>query len=555
MVALDYITIVLCTLGILIAGITFSKAGQSIKSFFAAGGNVPWWIGGLSLFMGFFSAGTFVVWGSIAYSYGLVAITIQACMCIAGFIIALLIAPRWKRTRVLTAAEYITSRLGVNVQKTYTYLFLFISMFTTGSFLYPVAKILEVSSGLPLYSAILLLGGISILYVTVGGLRAVVVTDVLQFVILTAAVLIVIPLSFDKVGGVSNFIDNVPDGFFKVFNGEYTLFFIIAYILYNAVFLGGNWSYVQRYTTVATQKDARKLGLLFGSLYVISPILWMLPPMLYRVYSPDLSGLADEGAYLLMCKEALPKGLLGMMIGGMIFATASSLNGTLNISAGVFTNDIFCRLKPNASNKTIMRVARLSTIGFGLLAVIVALLVPHMGGIVNVVISLGALTGVPLYLPVIWTLFSRRINSKAVMATTLISLGVNAVFKFVTPALFDFALSRTEEMVLGVSLPTIMLILFELWYRHTGYIDPRAAECEQAIMNREKQQQASSPENIDEVKNNRYSIKVIGIGILSAGLMVATLGIIDTGFKPGVTIIVGAILVILGGFIILKAKK
>ena len=76
MVALDYITIVLCTLGILIAGITFSKAGQSIKSFFAAGGNVPWWIGGLSLFMGFFSAGTFVVWGSIAYSYGLVAITI-----------------------------------------------------------------------------------------------------------------------------------------------------------------------------------------------------------------------------------------------------------------------------------------------------------------------------------------------------------------------------------------------------------------------------------------------------------------------------------------------
>lgn len=141
------------------------------------------------------------------------------------------------------------------------------------------------------------------------------------------------------------------------------------------------------------------------------------------------------------------------------------------------------------------------------------------------------------------------------MATTLISLGVNAVFKFVTPALFDFALSRTEEMVLGVSLPTIMLILFELWYRHTGYIDPRAAECEQAIMNREKQQQASSPENIDEVKNNRYSIKVIGIGILSAGLMVATLGIIDTGFKPGVTIIVGAILVILGGFIILKAKK
>ncbi len=159
----DYITIALFTIGVLAAGLSFSKSGKDMKSFFAAGGAVPWWIGGLSLFMGFFSAGTFVVWGSIAYSSGLVAVTIQACMCIAGFLVAFFIAPRWKKTRVLTVAEYINTRLGVGVQKTYTYLFLFISLFTTGSFLYPVAKIVEVSTGLPLQSAILFLGGVSIL--------------------------------------------------------------------------------------------------------------------------------------------------------------------------------------------------------------------------------------------------------------------------------------------------------------------------------------------------------------------------------------------------------
>jgi Na+/proline symporter len=149
-----------------------------MKSFFAAGGDVPWWISGLSLFMGFFSAGTFVVWGSIAYSYGWVAITIKLTLSLAGFLVGAFLAPRWKNTNVLTAAEYITNRLGLKVQKAYTYIFLFISLFTTGAFLYPVAKIVEVTTGFPLQSSILLLGAICIFYVTVGGLRAVVVTEI-----------------------------------------------------------------------------------------------------------------------------------------------------------------------------------------------------------------------------------------------------------------------------------------------------------------------------------------------------------------------------------------
>ena len=87
-----------------------------------------------------------------------------------------------------------------------------------------------------------------------------------------------------------------------------------------------------------TPRDAKKVGVLFGVLYTFSPILWMLPPMIYRVFEPGLSGLENENAYLLMCKQTMPAGMLGLMLGGMIFATASSLNATLNISAGVFTN-------------------------------------------------------------------------------------------------------------------------------------------------------------------------------------------------------------------------
>ena len=515
---LDYITIVLFTIGILLAGISFSKSGKNMKNFFAAGGQVPWWICGLSLFMGFFSAGTFVVWGSIAYTYGWVAITIQTAMCFAGFGVGFFIAPRWRATGVMTAAEYIRKRLGVKVQKMYTYLFLLISLFTTGSFLYPVAKIVEVSTGFPLQYCILFLGGISILYVTVGGLWAVVVTDVLQFVILMAAVLIVVPLSFEKVGGVNGFIESAPEGFFSLFNGEYSILFIIAFSFYNLFFLGGNWSYIQRYTTVKNQKEARKVGWLFGTLYLISPLLWMLPPMIYRAINPQLAGLADEGAYLLMCKEALPSGLLGLMLGGMIFATASSLNGTLNISAGVFTNDIYKRLFPSTAESKLMKIARTSTICFGILAIVIALLIPLMGGIVNVVISVAALTGVPLYLPIIWALFSKRQTAKSVMFATLFSLSLNAFFKFVTPYLFDFSFNRAEEMATGVIFPVLILLIWEIYASVIKHIDPNYT----IYKRNEDQIVVEEPIKGD----NSKSILVIGIGISASAILIMALGII-----------------------------
>ncbi len=265
----DYIVIIIFSIGILIAGLSFSGSGKNMKSFFAAGGAVPWWISGLSLFMSFFSAGTFVVWGSIAYTHGWVSVTIQWTMAIAGFIIGFFIAPRWHKARVLTAAEYITQRLGLNVQKVYSYLFLLISLLTTGAFLYPVAKIVEVSTGFPLHWCIIVLGLVIILYTTAGGLWAVIVTDVLQFIILTAAVLIVVPLAFQKADGITAFMQNTPEGFFDLFSGEYTFGFIIAFGLYNLFFISGNWAYVQRYTSVPSKKDARKVGYLFGSLYLL----------------------------------------------------------------------------------------------------------------------------------------------------------------------------------------------------------------------------------------------------------------------------------------------
>lgn len=552
---LDFVFIFIFTLLVLVTGVAFAKAGgKDMKSFFAAGGAVPWWMSSLSLFMGFFSAGTFVVWGSIAYSSGAVALGIQWTMAISGIIIGFVIAPKWRKTNVLTVAEFITARLGGNVQRTYTYIFLFIALFTSGAFLYPVAKIVSVATNFNLYYCILGLGAISIIYVSIGGLWAVVVTDVLQFVILVSAIIIVLPLSFEQIGGVSEFFNRVPDGFFNLVNDEYTVWFLVAFGFYNLVFLGGNWAYVQRYTSVKTPKDAKKVGWLFGALYVISPVLWMLPPMIYRVYNPNLIGFESEGAYLMMCKIALPVGMLGMMLGGMVFATASSLNATLNISSGVFTNDIYKRLRPDKSDKELIKVARLSTIIFGVLAVVVAMLIPAMGGIVNVVISLGALTGVPLYLPIIWTLFSKRQTAKSVISVTMISLAVNALFKFVTPALLDFSLTRTEETLLGVTLPVIILLAFEIYFKITKKEDPKHQIYETYKENKLVQQIQESTDNaVADSQNNAYSLRVIGYALAASGLIIGVIGILATTGKYVILPIAGLLIVL--GMLIARSNR
>lgn len=548
---LDYITIILFSIGVLITGVSFSKTGKDMKSFFSGGGNVPWGMSGLSLFMGFFSAGTFVMWGSIAYSYGMVSIIIQLTMAVAGYAVGTWIAPRWHRTHSLTAAEYITGRLGVKTQKTYTYIFLAVSVFTTGSFLYPVAKIVEVTTGIPLTTAIFALGAFSMVYVALGGLRGVVVTDVLQFVILFAAVVIAVPLAFDKIGGVGTFFEKVPEGFFELFEGEYTPGFVIAFAIYNMFFLGGNWAYVQRYTSVKTERDSRKTGWLFGVLYTISPILWMLIPMIYRVYNPSLSGLENEGAYLLMCKEAMPDGLLGLMLGGMIFATASSLNATLNISAGVVTNDIFKRMRPDASEKTLMNVARISTWGFGIMAIIVALLIRSMGGIVNVVISVAALTGVPVYLPVIWSLFSKRQTARTILSATFISLAINLIFKFVTPH-FGLALDRTWEMIVGTAVPVILLAGIEVVLKAKEFIAPEYMAYISERNVRMRQENAGDTE--ESKRTDRFTQKVLGIGLGLSGVLITVLGFIAEE-NIVVPVAVGLVVTLIGIYLLILSLR
>ena len=147
-----------------------------------------------------------------------------------------------------------------------------------------------VTGNLSLTWAILFFGMCVVIYTMVGGLWAVLMTDVLQFIVLNLAVLFILPLILIKVGGVGGFVEQAPAGFFMPVAGEFTWFVLAGWCAIHFFMVGAEWAFAQRYICVPTEKDAKKGVFLFGALYLVSPILWLAPPLIWRVIQPIPAG-------------------------------------------------------------------------------------------------------------------------------------------------------------------------------------------------------------------------------------------------------------------------
>lgn len=545
MTRLDFGVMSVFAVLMVIIGLVFTvQSSKSSKSFFEAGGQTPWWINSLSLFISYFSAATFVVWGSIAYRYGLVANSIQFTMCLSGFVTAIFLAGRWKKTGAATAAEYLGKRYGRGAKQYYSYMVLLYSLVSTAAILYAVGKIVYVATPFSLETCIIAIGVTIIIYTTGGGLWGVLATDVVQFVILSASVIIIIPLSLTEVGGIQNFLQKAPADFFEPVNEQYSIGFMLAFFIYQVVYVAGNWSYVQRYTSVSTERNAKKVAYLFGALYLVAPIIWMLPPMIYRVINPGLQGTEAEGAYMMLCQKILPAGLIGLVLSGMIAATASKANTTINTAAVIFAQDIYKDVFfPKSTEKRTILVARLFTVLFGAGTIFLAILVPAAGGIVEVVLSTAAIAGGSLFAPVIYSLFSKRQTAFSLIFISVASLLVSLFFKVISPSLLGISLSRTMETLLGVGFPIVLLLIYEVY----AYFSKKNIPYLQIV-------DEGTPAALKAVatKQNIFGIKVIAISTILVGSGIAILGFVaDNGF---IASIVGIVIIIIAASILISQR-
>lgn len=211
-------------------------------------------------------------------------------------------------------------------------------------------------------------------------------------------------------------------------------------------------------------RDARKSTYLFGALYLTSPLLWLLPPMLWRIQNPIPDGASEEtirqlaeNAYILSCKSVLPAGLVGLMLAAMFSATASMVSSQLNVFSGVLTNDIWrplCSWKPN--DQITLRAGRVFTLLLGVVIVGIALAIPHLGGAEKVIVSVTELMVVALLAPTLWGLFSRRLKTSAVWVTAGVSFSAGVLARFVLQ--MD---STPMKTFTGVVLPVLVLVIIQ----------------------------------------------------------------------------------------------
>lgn len=497
MTAADYMVIAGFLGWMLLIGWIFSRKVKDSSDMFAAGGRSPWWVSGLSGFMTIFSAGTFVVWGGIAFRLGLVAVTILMVIGLSSIAAGWLAAGRWRRMGIKTPTEFLRIRFDEPVAQAYIWLGMVYRGIGLGIGLYALAVMLSVLIPLPegapfrdpvtgnlsVEWSIVLWGTVVVVYTMAGGLWAVLMTDVIQCLILCLVVLVAVPLSLSAAGGPAEFLSRSPPGFFALASGEYTWTFLFLWFWLGVFRYAADWAFVQRYICVPTARDARKVAYLMGALYLVSPILWMLPAMAYRIIDPSAD---PEKAYMLVCSRVLPAGMLGVMVAAMFSATASMASSLLNVFAGVFTCDVYKALiDRKASERRLVLVGRLATLLYGALAVLIALAVPHVGGAENLVIVLITSLLGPLMLPTVWGLFSRHVGPWAVWATLLVCTPAALLVK-VLPGLKDRVSflqdpsplgavldwvgrnSKLTDGILGLLLPLGVLIVVEILSRRKG---------------------------------------------------------------------------------------
>jgi Na+/proline symporter len=538
---LDYTVFTAYMIGVCAIGVITAAKVRNSADLFAAGRQAPWWMAGLSSYMTMFSAATFVVWGGIAYRYGIVAVVINLTYGVAALLVGYFVAARWRQLGVLTAAEFVELRFGKAALAVFTALNLVAKMLAVGAGLYSLAVIIcalvpldagnvmqdPATGHLSLTWTVVMLGTMVVVFTAAGGLWAVLVTDVVQFVIIMIAVSLVAPLIIARAGGLQNFAASAPAGFFRPTGGNWNWWIIAGWCAIQFTMIGAEWAFVQRYLCVSSQRSARKVAYLFGALYLVSPLLWMLPPMVYRTINPQAD---PEQAYILACQAVLPAGAIGLMLAAMAAATLSGIDSQLNVFAGVLTNDFYKPfLRPRAADSEIVRVGRMLTTVLGAVLIGLALLAPRWGGVENVIIKVTSLYVGPLLLPTIWGLFSRKLTSSAMWATVAAS-AIGATIVFLLQASTSAAQAegifgaiarwlqqnpRPADMLVGVVLPTLVLATLELCGRSTspGWISVMAKRAPDL--------------EVSSYEASAFTLRAAGWTLLGSGLLLGGLIVVD----------------------------
>lgn len=424
----------------LMIGWAFRRASSTTSDYFRGGGSMLWWMVGSSAFMTQFSAWTFTGAAAKAYQDGAIILVIYFANA-AGFFLCYLFTAAWfRQIRVITAVEAVRRRMGRVNEQVFTWVQLPISLIYAGIWLNALGVFFAAVFNFDLNTTIFLTGFVVLFISLVGGAWAVSASDFVQVLVLMLITVVASAFALFRLGGPGELVAQFPSESIWG-NGVETptiVYLWIVAILIKQIANTNNLMDASRYLNARDSVQARKAALLAAVLFTVGPIIWFIPPMAAAVLVPDVAARfpgipkPEEAAYVAICLEVLPVGMMGLLASGMFAATMSSMDSGLNRNAGIFVRNFYLPVcRPQAHEAELMTAGKVVTVAFGGLIIMVAMLLNQIEGmsLFNIMLQFGTLVALPLTVPLILTMLVRRSPDWAAWASILGGMAYSLLLK------------------------------------------------------------------------------------------------------------------------------
>jgi Na+/proline symporter len=512
---LDWFIVAASLLICFVPALFFGKrAGKSTSEFFASGRSVPWWLAGLSMVATTFSSDTPNWVTQQVRQYGVAGNWQWWAFVLTGVSTVFFFARLWRRSGVMTDLEFYELRYSgtaASVVRGFraVYLGLFFNCFIMGMVTLAACKIANILFAIPPWQTILICGVLNVAFAAHSGLWGVLVIDMVQFVIKMTAVIAAAYFSLVAVARHTGVGDSALAGLHKLvstlgtqqvnyqagsqpvlspINGQgqpildilpnfaMSDLALMIFIMPIAIGWWANWypgaepgggSYIaQRMLASKSEKDSLG-GTLFFNLahYVLRPWPWIITALCSIIIFPELKDIAvafpdadprligHDSAFPAMLKF-LPVGFVGLMVGGLIAANSSTILTHLNWGSSYLVHDFYRRfINGDASERHYVNVGRVCTVGLYIVAALLSLVLDSAQDAFEVLISIGAGTGLLYLLRWYWW----RINAACEVVAMISSFTISVVF--FTMKKTGHALPFAQTVVCSVAFTTICWLI------------------------------------------------------------------------------------------------
>ena len=407
-------------------GLYMSRRESSASVFFLAGRRLPWYAIAISLFASNISSGSLVGLAGDAYRYGMAVSALEWGAILGLLLLTFVYLPHYRTLGVFTTPEFLEKRYNPGTRCVFALTVIAVEILVYMPFVfYAGAMFMNTLFGFSAQWSIVGIAAFVGIYTTLGGLGAVVWTDVLQGILMVIGGTVVVVLAIGEIGGLTALEQQVPTGHFSIdLPADHVAYpfpwaLLGGYFLVTIYYWCHNQTIVQRTFAARTDWDA-SMGAI-GACYIklIMPFIIVLPGILAAILLPDLEN--SDQAFPLLIQRVVPSGLMGLIMATMVASLMSSADSGLNSLATIFTNDFYRRwIDPQASDRTLVLVGRLSSVAI-LLAIVARALTMQVDSLMQFFQVGLAYLAAPVILVFGAGLFWRRATPTAAFATFLVS--------------------------------------------------------------------------------------------------------------------------------------